>query len=127
MEMNIFEKATKIKLRINSSKGVLSVEDLWDLPLTKLNEIAKGINKKIQEQGEVDFLGESGKADPKLVLTLDIIKSIIKIRQQEAKDSENRAIKEAQRERLLKILARKEEESLNDLSKEELEKLLSNL
>jgi hypothetical protein len=32
--MNIFEQATRAKIRFSTPVGMLSVEDLWDLPLT---------------------------------------------------------------------------------------------
>ena len=30
----MFEQAARLKLRFETSRGLLSVEDLWDLPLT---------------------------------------------------------------------------------------------
>ncbi|MFA5457111.1 MAG: hypothetical protein WC261_05690, partial [Synergistaceae bacterium] len=52
----MFEKATRMKLRIATGKGNLSVEDLWDLNLAQLNEVAKGLNRRVKELGEEDFL-----------------------------------------------------------------------
>ena len=36
----IFMKATQKKLRFDSTQGLLTVEDLWDLPLTGTNKKA---------------------------------------------------------------------------------------
>lgn len=41
---NIFEFATRNKVRF-SFKGLISVEDLWDLSLTNLDSIYKELNK----------------------------------------------------------------------------------
>lgn len=127
MEMNIFEKASRIKLRINSTKGILSVEDLWDLPLEKLNSLAKDVNRKLREQGEEDFLGNTPSRDSKLSLTLDIIKEVISVRLGEKLKQEEAAEKKAKKERLMAILARKEEESLEGKSVEEIRKLIAEL
>lgn len=127
MEMNIFEKASRIKLRINSTKGILSVEDLWDLPLEKLNNLAKDINRKLREQGEEDFLGNTPSRDSKLSLTLDIIKEVITVRLGEKLKQEEAAEKKTKKERLMAILARKEEESLEGKSAEEIRKLIAEL
>lgn len=127
MEMNIFEKASRIKLRINSTKGILSVEDLWDLPLEKLNSLAKDVNRKLREQGEEDFLGNTPSRDAKLSLTLDIIKEIIKVRLDEKSEQEKKAEKKAKKEQLMAILARKEAESLEGKSTEEIRKLIAEL
>lgn len=125
--MNIFEKASRMKLRINSTKGILSVEDLWDLSLDKLNNLAKDINRKLREQGEEDFLGNTPSSDAKLSLTLDIIKEIIRVRLEEKSIVEKNAEKKAKKEQLMAILARKEAESLEGKSIEEIRKLIAEL
>ena len=50
--MNIFEMATRKKIRFNSPQGDLSTEDLWDLPLSSkvngkanLDDIAKDLHR----------------------------------------------------------------------------------
>ena len=59
MEMNIFEEATRSKLRFDSLAGKLSVEQIWDLPLKEkkgvvdnLDRIAIATNKQLQESSE---------------------------------------------------------------------------
>ena len=42
---NLFEKASKMKLRFSTTKGVLSTEDLWDLSLESLDRIAKNLKR----------------------------------------------------------------------------------
>jgi hypothetical protein len=54
-ENNLFEKASRLKLRFSSPAGLLTVEDLWDLPLSaqakvaNLDDIAKGLNKTLEQ------------------------------------------------------------------------------
>ena len=52
----MFEKASRMKLRFNTQRGVLSVEDLWDLPLIQLDNIAIALNKKLQESKTESFI-----------------------------------------------------------------------
>lgn len=44
----MFEKASRIKLRYSTNRGVLSVEDLWDLSLEQLDPIAINLNKSLK-------------------------------------------------------------------------------
>lgn len=37
--ISIFEQASRQKLRFETSAGKLSIEDLWDLPLTSNNNL----------------------------------------------------------------------------------------
>ena len=59
----MFEQASRSKFRFNSSQGLLTTEDLWDLPLTStryanLNDIAKELNRTLKATAEEDFVGQ---------------------------------------------------------------------
>lgn len=49
--MDIFVQATRMKLRFSTPAGLMTVEDLWDLPLQKgkvnLDALAVGISNEM--------------------------------------------------------------------------------
>lgn len=124
--MNIFEQATRQKIRFNC-KGVIGVEDLWDLPLTKLNEIYRELNKKLKDTQEDSLLETKSKADETLELQIALIKHIVAVRLDEKKLSEAAAEKRAQKQKLLGLIAQKKDAELGDKSVEELEKMVAEL
>ena len=61
---NLFMQATREKFRFESSKGDLSVEQLWDLPLTSrtgfdLDTVAKAVNADLKASNEESFVNAS--------------------------------------------------------------------
>ena len=123
----MFEKASRTKLRWNSSKGVLTVEHLWDLPLSQLDTIAKVTNKRIKEADEESFIAPKSAANAEDVLRLDIIKHIIAVRQAEQASILERKEKNNKRAILQEVLERKKSEALQNLSVEELQNQLNAL
>lgn len=129
---NIFEQATRNKVRYESSVGLLSVEDVWDLPLTSrnklsLDELAKNVNRKIRDAEEESFVTEKSAASERLILELDILKHIIQVKLTEKELKDQAAERKAKRERINEMIARKKDEALEGLSLEELEKLREEL
>ena len=58
---NMFEQATRNKLRFESTKGPLSVEQVWDAPLTSrngfsLDDIAKQAKRELDALSEESFV-----------------------------------------------------------------------
>jgi len=131
----IFEQATRLKLRFESPKGFLAVEDLWDLPLTTtipanracLNEVAKAINRQLKDSAEEDFVNPVTQADERLQLKLNIVKHIIAVKQVEIAAAHAASEKRQKKERLLELIARKQDEKMAGQSEEELQKMLAEL
>lgn len=125
--MNIFEKATRIRLRFETSRGNLNVEDLWKLPLTELDKLAIALNKQLKEASEESFIKTKTNNTVLLELRFDIVKHIIDTLLAENEEKKKAADKKAKRDQLLELIARKENQELEGKSLEELKSELSKL
>lgn len=124
---NIFESASKKKLRFSTSKGQLAIEDLWTLSLISLNTIAIAVNKKLKEEQEESFLDETPRGSYDDRLRLDILKYIIETKKDEEKKRAERITKDAQIASLKSLIETKESERMGSLSLEDLQKQLAAL
>lgn len=132
--MEMFAFATKKKIRFETSKGLFSVEDLWDLPLTSdngrpnLDDIAKGIYKAMKEGEEVSFVksnAASNAAFNVLKTKFDIVKYIIDVKLAEAEAAKKAKETKARNQRILELIAQKKDEALASKSEEELLAMLT--
>ncbi len=123
--MDILEKAIKLKLRFNF-KGLLTGEDLWDLKLNELDKIYKELNqqKKLQESGS---LLTSNLVNDIINLQIEIIKYVVEQKQAEQLAEQTKIEKQQQKQKILEILSRKQDEDLQNKSTEDLLKMLENL
>lgn len=124
--MNNFEKATRLRLRFETSRGNLNVEDLWRLPLAELDKLAIALNKQLKESSEESFIKAKSKDNKLLELRFDIVKHIIETLLSEDEEKKKAADKRAKREQLLELIAKKNQE-LEGKSLEELEAELTKL
>lgn len=127
---NMFEQASRKKLRFDTKVGLLTVEDLWNLPLTSktkacLDDIAIALNNELKSTGE-SFVSTSTK-DPVTELKFEIVKYIIQTRMDENKRKLEAEQKSAKREQINALIARKEAGALENLSLEELRELANQL
>ena len=127
----MFAQATRLKLRFSSTRGLLSVEELWDLPLRgklSLDTLAISAKKELEasEKDSVDsFVDQRGSIkDPELELRLEILKHIISVRLSEENEAKDRKAKRDHNQKILALIDMKKERELEGLSVEELEKLL---
>ncbi len=125
--MNIFEKASKSKLRFETSKGHLTTEDLWDLSLQSLDGLAKSVNKKLKEDSEESFISAKSTSNTELELKMEIIKRVIEVKLSEKEAALKRSEKSAQKRFLEDLLEKKKTEKLEGLSVEEIQEQLKSL
>jgi len=123
----MFEKASRLKLRFNSSVGIINVEDLWDLTLTSLDSIAKDLNRKIKAEAEESFITVKSKSNTTLELGFDIVKHVIKVKLEEAEVKKLAAEKKARKAQIMELISQKQNEALSAKSLEELQAELDNL
>lgn len=128
-ETNIFERAAEQKLRFSSSKGELTVEDLYVLSLTDLDKMAKAVNKAIQDEGEGSFLTSSAttKTSTANRLRFDLILHVIKSREAKNLAAKTRADKAAQIAQIRELVTAKQNEAMAGKSIEDLMKQLQEL
>jgi hypothetical protein len=135
MDVELLLRASRTQLRFPSSKGNLSMEDLWDLPLTtrvgsasSLDAIAKHVHQQIQNETTVSFVETKPNIRLRLLNDqLEILKGVIKIRLEENNKALERAAKAEKRRKLLEALETKENQELSSASKDELLKQLAEL
>lgn len=123
----MFEKVCRLKLRYQSPKGNLSTEDLWDLSTGELNILAKKFNKELKEAKEEDFLEERNKEDTILQLKFDVVLHVLKTKKKEIEEANEAHKRRAKRNKLLEILAKKQDNALENMSEEDILKELESL
>lgn len=123
---NIFEYAVRNKVRF-PFKGMISVEDLYDLSLTNLDSIYKTLNKQVKQSEEESLLTTKTNIDTELEIQIAIIKYIVTVKLEEQEAREKAAAKKAQKQKIMSIIATKEDEALQNTSVEDLRKMLDEL
>lgn len=127
----MFEKAARIKLRFESNKGLLTAEDLFDLPLTSnsgranLDDIAKALHKKLKSGEDVSFVLKDKKSDETVQLAFDIVIHVINVKMAEADEARKQAENRDRKQQLMAIIAQKESEQLAGMDLDELKKLVA--
>lgn len=129
----MFQAASRLKIRFDSPKGQLTIEDLWDIPLTSntgkanCDDIARNLFRQLKSDDAVSFVETDRKSDPTIQLKFDIVKFVIDTRvvenKAEAVAKENRE----KRQRLMQIIADKENKNLLDSSLDDLRQMLATL
>lgn len=122
----LFIIATRCKYRF-PYKGLITTEDLWDLTPTALDSVFKELNAKLKRTGEESLLQTEDKETAVLKRQIEIIKYILNTKLEEGKKREQAAANAAKRQHIMDILASKEDQALQNMSADDLRKMLTEL
>ena len=124
--MDLYKKANKTKLRFETSKGILSTEQLWDLPVATLNELAVSLDEQYKDSGGKSFIPNQT-TTPKdktiklqLDVVIDILESKVKDQEKASKANETRL----HNKRIAELIEKRKEGDMENLTVEELEKMI---
>ena len=129
-DLNLFEWATKNKVRFDTDRGKVTVEELWTLPLesassVSLQSIAQGLYRKINEMEELNFVKKSTRSDTEVKRKFELVKYIIDARVEEKEKKEDQLKKKENDELIRSLIREKELDDLRNKSPEELRKMLN--
>jgi hypothetical protein len=122
--MNNFLEAARLKLRFDTKVGMLSQEQLFDIDLDELDALVVDLEDEWEESGGRSYLRKNSKKDKALKLMFKVALEILEYRV-ELRDAatEAKGTKE-HNEKIMAIIADKEDEALKGMSPDELKKLL---
>jgi len=128
---NLFLVANRSKFRFQTASGVITAEDLWDLPLSdprkaNLDDIAKDLNKQLKEANqEQSFVKPAAAKTNEIQAKFDLVLFVIKTKMEERDAAKALADKQANKQKIMALIDKKKDEALAGKSAEELQALLS--
>lgn len=123
---NLFEIAIRSKYRY-IYKGVITTEDLWDLDVVELNEIFKSLKSEQRKATEESLLAQPTLEDTVLDNKIAIIRHIVSTKLDEARQAGQAKELHDKRQKLMAIMAEKQDAALRAKSPEELQKMLEEM
>lgn len=115
----MFEQAIRSKLRFPSIQGLLTAEDLWDLPLeskasgkASLNSVAVMCHADTEKSAELNFVRPGARPNAAAVLRFEIVKHVIQVKIDESKARKTKAEVKAQNQKIMGIIERKKDAGL---------------
>lgn len=132
----LFAQALREKLRFSTPQGTLSVEDLWDLPLTvnrsdrvSLDSLAQDLHRKLKEaEGNVvSFVKPTAKTDDRTQMSFDLVMFVLQTKLAERDAAEKARVNAETKQKLLGILARRQDAELEGKSADEIQAMIASL
>lgn len=122
--MSNFKEASRQKLRFQTPVGLVTTEQLWDLPLQELDAMAVKLEEDYNKSGKKSFLVAKSKKDKQIKLALDIIIEVLVDKVQERDAAAQAASDKEHNQKILERIQQAKDKELDGLSVKELEKLL---
>jgi len=125
-EKNMFEVAVRSKFRF-PFKGLISIEDLYDLNVKSLDSVFKTLNSELKQVKEESLLEVKTKQDQELDTKIEIVKYIVQTKLEEEQLRLKVRDQKEKKQKIMEILSAKQDESLQNKSIDELRSMLDEL
>ena len=123
--MNIFEEASRRKFRFPYN-GSITVEDLFDLNKAQINKVYQTLSVQVKSK-ESTLLSVTTAEDKDILNKIEIVKYVFN----EKVEKENRMLRDKEtsikKQRIMEVMSKKQDESLENTSMEDLQKMLDEI
>ena len=119
----MYKKAAELKLRIQTSRGELSVEQLFSLPMSVLSNLVKGLKKELKkdDDDELSFLDDTKSPVNEVAqLKFNIVKDIYLTKKVKRDTEKIASDNKAHNQKILEKIANLQDDKLDKMSEEEL-------
>lgn len=129
----MYKEAIQKRYRFPSIRGPLTLENLFELPLKSpngfdLDNVARSVHAQLQAQGESFVeVDSTNPAKEMLEGMMNIIKDVIKTKQEERTAGLAKLHRAVERKKILDAMAAKKDQQLTEATMEDLEKKLAAL
>jgi len=121
----MYKQVTRLKKRFTTRIGEVSVEQLWDLDINVLDELAVSLKMQYNESGKkTSFLVAKSEKDKEIKLMFDVALDVLTTRVEEMEKENKKAEIKEHNQKILKLIKEKQDVDLGNQTVEELEKLL---
>ncbi|HWY10568.1 MAG TPA: hypothetical protein VN026_04530 [Bacteroidia bacterium] len=120
----MYKDASKLKLRFPTSKGSLSVEQLWDLSIADLDTLAVSLQESYENSKGKSFIQKRTTKDKGLKLQFDLVLDILQTKVEEAEIAKEISTKKERNQKIIQLIAEKKDGELSGKSIKELEAML---
>ena len=123
--MNIFEKASRIKLRFDLN-GQISTEQIWSVPMSALADYEQSLTEVVESYGKSTRRSKKTRTEQQELnqLRLEIVTYVLDVRETELEAAKSAADVKEHNQKILELIRNKQDQKLQEMSVEELEKLL---
>lgn len=122
--MDVYKKAVQLAVRIETPKGHLSAEQLFQLSINELDDLAVKLEEAYKGSAKKSFVQKKSEksdlAKLKFDLVLDVLNTKVEIMDAAAQKAEN----EAHNEKIMQLIVEKKDEELKGKSVKDLTKML---
>lgn len=126
--MSIYKQAAQQKLRFDTTRGSLSAEQLFDLPLTVLATAIRNLRgimkKEVQVEDDLSFLDQPIKANTANQLRFEILKDVYLTKKAEVAAVIADRERKERNQRIMELIKNKQDKELENKSIEELKAML---
>ena len=126
--MNLYKQSTRENWTFPTSKGTVSVHNLWQLPLdsekyVSLKSVAINLHNSLSSTTGISFIKSKSPADTLISKKLELVKDIIATREEEAAANLSAKQAESHNAKIDELISKKVDQELANLSIEQLQAL----